>query len=75
MKLLVEGLVDDIRGQIAQMEEAPTEEQVCFGLSGGRCGLRPSITEIRNSSRAFLSSRLATFSIISNTLMDCHRPD
>ena len=33
MKLHVESLVDDIRGQIVQMEEAPTEEQYRSGLS------------------------------------------
>jgi RNA-dependent RNA polymerase len=33
MKLHVEGLVDDIRGQIVQMEKTPTEEQYRSGLS------------------------------------------
>jgi RNA-dependent RNA polymerase len=33
MKLHVESLVDDIRGQIFQMEETPTEEQFRSGLS------------------------------------------
>jgi uncharacterized protein YecA (UPF0149 family) len=33
MKLHVEGLVDDIRGQIVHMEETPTEEQFRSGLS------------------------------------------
>ena len=33
MKLHVESLVDDIRGQMIQMEETPTEEQLRSGLS------------------------------------------
>jgi hypothetical protein len=36
MKLHAERLVDDIREQVVQMEEAPTEEQFCSGLSRGR---------------------------------------
>jgi hypothetical protein len=33
MKLHVESLVDDIRGQIVQMEDTLTGEQFCSGLS------------------------------------------
>jgi hypothetical protein len=38
LKLHVEGLVDDIRGQIAHMEETPTEEQFRHWFVARRVG-------------------------------------
>jgi RNA-dependent RNA polymerase len=84
MRLHVEGLVDDICGQIVQMDDTQMDDtptrrrRSSFALvcrAPGRCGLGPSITEKRNSSTVSHLLRLASSSIISNALMYCRRLD
>jgi hypothetical protein len=75
MKLHVES-VDNIRGQIVQIKEMLMKEQFCSGLSWSHmCAWGQHHVHKDKEFIEFLSLHLASFSIISNTLMDCCKPD